>query len=163
MVENRENVVVMHCNHGKGRTGTIIVSLLLFANFFTRADEALQFYAKRRFQEEGYGVTQPCQIRYIQYFHTLLLYKKINLVAYFLREARFKGTYNLEDCYITAKSVRSKTDIFKSGLLNHGRIFVQNKYLMMGDIFLEIMLSNLFGDKQLGRLNFNTIFIPANG
>lgn len=39
---------------------------------------------------------------------------------------------------------------------------VKNKYLMMGDIFLELMLSNLFGDKQLARINFNTIFIPSN-
>jgi protein-tyrosine phosphatase len=40
-LENNDNVVIMHCNHGKGRTGTIIVSLLLFANFFTHVDEAL--------------------------------------------------------------------------------------------------------------------------
>lgn len=153
----------MHCNHGKGRTGTIIVSLLLFVNFFNEAEEAMQFYAKHRFHEEGYGVTQPCQIRYIQYFHTLLLYKKINLIPYFLREIRFKGKYNLPECYVTAKNVRNKEEIFKSALLQHGRIFVQNKYLMMGDIFMEIKLSNLFGDKQLCRLNFNTIFVPNNG
>lgn len=98
----------MHCNHGKGRTGTIIVSLLIFLNFFDDVGEALQFYSKRRFEEEGYGVTQPCQIRYIQYFSALLKDKKINLVPYCLREVWFRGTYHLDDCYILTKSVRSK-------------------------------------------------------
>lgn len=32
----------------------------------------------------------------------------------------------------------------------------------MGDVFFELMLGNLFGDKQLARINFNTIFIPPN-
>ena len=41
--------MVVHCNHGKGRTGTIIVCLLLYCNFFDSPEEALEFYAKRRF------------------------------------------------------------------------------------------------------------------
>lgn len=29
----------------------------------------MDFYAKKRFEiDEGYGVTQPCQIQYIRYF-----------------------------------------------------------------------------------------------
>ena len=60
-----EKVCVVHCNHGKGRTGTLICCFLLFIGFFAWAAEAMKFYAKRRFEEEGYGVTQPCQIKYI--------------------------------------------------------------------------------------------------
>lgn len=32
----------------------------------------MNFYAKRRFASDGYGVTQPCQIQYIRYFQKLL-------------------------------------------------------------------------------------------
>ena len=32
----------------------------------------MKFYASRRFAAEGYGVTQPCQIKYIEYFNILL-------------------------------------------------------------------------------------------
>lgn len=33
----------------------------------------MDFYAKKRFEkEEGYGVTQPCQILYIKYFEQVL-------------------------------------------------------------------------------------------
>lgn len=40
---------------------------------------------------------------------------------------------------------------------------MQNKYLLMGDIFFEFVQGSLFGDKEICRLNFNTIFIPNTG
>lgn len=33
-LENKDNVVAVHCNHGKGRTGTTIISFLMFIGFF---------------------------------------------------------------------------------------------------------------------------------
>jgi len=61
-------VVCFHCNHGKGRTGTAIICLMVFCGFFSGVDEAIKFYNKRRFVGENYGVSQPCQLRYIEYF-----------------------------------------------------------------------------------------------
>lgn len=66
--ENKKNVVAVHCNHGKGRTGTSIISFLLFTGFFEKYDEALNFYNMRRFVSLTYGVSQPCQKRYLSYF-----------------------------------------------------------------------------------------------
>jgi phosphatidylinositol-3,4,5-trisphosphate 3-phosphatase/dual-specificity protein phosphatase PTEN len=68
-----EKVVAVHCNHGKGRTGTIICCFLLYCNMFKNATLAMDYYAKKRFETngsdiEGFGVTQPCQIQYIHYF-----------------------------------------------------------------------------------------------
>ena len=66
--QNNYGVVCFHCNHGKGRTGTAIICLLIYSGFFSDVDEALKFYNKKRFQGENYGVSQPCQIRYMEYF-----------------------------------------------------------------------------------------------
>lgn len=69
-----ENVIIVHCNSGKGRTGTAIVCFLLFCGFFDNVDDALKFYGQRRFTC-GKGVSQPCQLRYVYYFESF--YKKI--------------------------------------------------------------------------------------
>jgi len=49
LLANENNIVVVHCNHGKGRTGTIICCLLLFGNIVKDSAIALDFYAKKRF------------------------------------------------------------------------------------------------------------------
>ena len=61
--------MAIHCNQGKGRTGTIICCFLLFCGRFRDPGAAMEYYAKMRFEVEGMGVTQPCQVRYIHYFH----------------------------------------------------------------------------------------------
>ena len=66
-----ENVVVIHCNAGKGRTGTLICSYLMFCGFADSAENAIIYYGMKRFKT-GLGVTQPCQLRYIYYLEKLL-------------------------------------------------------------------------------------------
>ena len=67
-----ERVAVFHCNHGKGRTGTIICCFLLYMGVFAEWKEVCNFYAERRFTQPGQGVTQPCQIQYVRYFDEVL-------------------------------------------------------------------------------------------
>jgi phosphatidylinositol-3,4,5-trisphosphate 3-phosphatase and dual-specificity protein phosphatase PTEN len=43
-VEDAKNVVVIHCTHGKGRTGTLISCYLLFSGFATNAQEAITYF-----------------------------------------------------------------------------------------------------------------------
>jgi phosphatidylinositol-3,4,5-trisphosphate 3-phosphatase and dual-specificity protein phosphatase PTEN len=50
---------VIHCNAGKGRTGTAISVLLLYSGFVDNIDDANKFYGLQRFSS-GIGVTQPC-------------------------------------------------------------------------------------------------------
>ena len=38
---DREKVVAIHCNHGKGRTGTIVCCFLIFCNMFKNVDLAM--------------------------------------------------------------------------------------------------------------------------
>jgi len=42
--EDKERVVAVHCNSGKGRTGTAICVFLLFAGYFDSIDDCLKFY-----------------------------------------------------------------------------------------------------------------------
>lgn len=77
MIENwlradDNHVAVVHCKGGKGRTGTIVVSLLFFRGECASVEEAERLFASMR-SSKSKGVTQPSQRRYIQYFKTVLV------------------------------------------------------------------------------------------
>lgn len=48
LCEDPENVVIVHCLAGKGRTGCIIACLLLYMGKFHKAQQALLHFAERR-------------------------------------------------------------------------------------------------------------------
>jgi protein-tyrosine phosphatase len=59
IISDKQNVVVIHCNSGKGRTGTAICSIMLYMGFFNNVDDCLRFFGHQRFTC-GKGVSQPC-------------------------------------------------------------------------------------------------------
>lgn len=63
--------MIIHCLAGKGRTGTLICCYLMYCGRFAKVDDALDYYARKRFYKGG-GVTQPSQRRYVHYFGELL-------------------------------------------------------------------------------------------
>eukprot|EP01105_Mastigella_eilhardi_P024183 TRINITY_DN6268_c0_g1_i1.p1 TRINITY_DN6268_c0_g1~~TRINITY_DN6268_c0_g1_i1.p1 ORF type:complete len:591 (+),score=125.23 TRINITY_DN6268_c0_g1_i1:125-1774(+) len=65
------NVAVIHCKGGKGRTGVVVVSWLLYGKWFPDIVAAAQHFAKQRSSTEK-GVTQPSQVRYLKYFQQML-------------------------------------------------------------------------------------------
>ena len=69
-VADRNNVLVVHCNAGKGRTGSAIAAILLYMGFFDNIDDCLKLFGHQRFSC-GKGVTQPCQLRYLYYLEAL--------------------------------------------------------------------------------------------
>lgn len=54
-----QNLIVVHCNSGKGRTGTAICAILLYMGYCDSIDDCLRFYGHQRFVC-GKGVSQPC-------------------------------------------------------------------------------------------------------
>lgn len=58
LIKDEENVVVIHCNGGKGRTGTLICSYLLYCGFADSAENAIAYFGWKRFKH-GLGITNP--------------------------------------------------------------------------------------------------------
>jgi protein-tyrosine phosphatase len=62
-----DRVVAIHCNHGKGRTGTAIIAFMILIGYINNAKICLRLYNAKRFNSGDYGVDQPCQLRYLKY------------------------------------------------------------------------------------------------
>ena len=71
LTANPKGVAAIHCKAGKGRTGVMIVSYLIFTELFQTSEEALIHYANQRTQDNK-GVTIASQKKYIKYFETYL-------------------------------------------------------------------------------------------
>ena len=58
-----DNIVVINCKAGKGRTGTVLCCFLLYSGVFDHPADALAYYAKKRFQQTNFRkfLSQNCQ------------------------------------------------------------------------------------------------------
>ncbi|KAH9577267.1 Dual specificity phosphatase [Trypanosoma melophagium] len=67
--EDKQNVVVVHCKTGKGRTGVMVSCLLLSLEPLSipNAEEAVKFFGNARTQD-GFEVTIPSRSHYVHYY-----------------------------------------------------------------------------------------------
>ncbi|XP_066918370.1 phosphatidylinositol 3,4,5-trisphosphate 3-phosphatase TPTE2-like isoform X2 [Clytia hemisphaerica] len=76
MKKDEQNMLVLHCKGGKGRTGTAVAAWLLFSGQFKSADKALNYFGIRRTDEakgnKYQGVETPSQSRYVRYLEKVI-------------------------------------------------------------------------------------------
>jgi len=76
LAQDPANVVAIHCKAGRGRTGVVISSYLLYSQVFDNATASLDFFASTRSSSDE-GVHVPSQVRYVHYMEGVL--KNVNL------------------------------------------------------------------------------------
>ena len=171
-----ENVVVVNCNAGKGRTGTLICCYLLYSGMFHNIQDAFDYYSLKRFSE-GFGVTHASQKRYVSYFFQVLttrnfpipcqrILTKIETTCYpYSGITTMQCDYGIYDnknnCLHNNENNRRE---IKINLLESDETLVfseDNLNLKLhGDILIELYNYRFVkSKKKLGRISFNTSFI----
>jgi len=88
LLKNPNGVAAVHCKAGKGRTGVMICSYLVFSGLCQSSEKAFRYYARVR-TKNNTGVTIASQKRYIKYFEAFLdanFYRPyINLIPKIIR------------------------------------------------------------------------------
>ncbi|XP_076755998.1 phosphatase and tensin-like protein isoform X3 [Xylocopa sonorina] len=166
-----ENVAVVHCKAGKGRTGVMVCCYLLHIKQFPTATDALNYYGTQRTHDRK-GVTIPSQRRYVDYYATLvqegLNYQPVTLL---LRKIQldpapiFHGGQGYLHCVIS----ESKKKIFSSDIVEVRKgmrsvsIPLKHNVALTGDIRVDFfnrpkMKRKVFVEK-LFHFWFNTFFV----
>ena len=105
LLKNPNGVAAVHCKAGKGRTGVMICSYLVFSHLCESSEKAFRYYARIR-TKDNTGVTIPSQKRYIKYFETFL-------------QANFCPPY----IFLIPKIIKSH---FSHLMVGKGRLLVKN-------------------------------------
>ena len=147
--KDNKNVICVHCLAGKGRTGTICCSLLLYAKLCFNYNDANNYFSYKRFKQLNKGVQEPSQLRYIKYLDYLIQRREyIALKAYEITEVFITGiklkdgesiTYKYETNYYKENG----SDTFKNN---------RNGQIVVGDVTINIYRNG----KLVGWVFFNT-------
>ena len=173
LLENKNHIIVVNCNAGKGRTGTLICCYLLFSGRFNNINDAFDYYSLKRFNK-GFGVTHASQKRYVEYFYQLINQQIKFSFPYVRKLTSIKVScipYENITQYIPNLIVSERNNILFSD--NNSRAYnSENKeinfnkipldIIIKGDILIELFSKCTIKKKKFGRVAFNTSFLNKN-
>ena len=175
ILDSRDNVLVVHCNAGKGRTGSAICAILLYMKVFNDIESCLKLFGYQRFSCTK-GVTQPCQLRYLYYFEAFFKRKVLSPCLKRLKGIQFVKVPNISgggavpifDVYQCNNSQLTKlyshtTQKFYDSELDEGIIFElsdedKESFILQGDIKIVFKNNDMY-HTTICRIMFNTSFI----
>lgn len=162
--KDKENVICVHCLAGKGRTGTICCSLLLYGKLLKTSNEANDYFSTKRFKKLNKGVQEPSQVRYLKYFDIMLDSKKfkgLELKMFEIQKVDITGVKLNDGESITYKI---ETNSYKENESKH-YISKDKGQIVAGDVTINIyrngtlkawiFFNTLFLDFSQNRLFFN--------
>ena len=170
LLEDINHIIVINCNAGKGRTGTLICCYLLFSGRFNNINDVFDYYSLKRLNK-GLGVTNPSQKRYVEYFYNIIN-KNIQISFPYVRKITginiscipYSEITSYIPCYnIYERNYQIKSFVDNTAYLLQDKEINFNKnplnLIVKGDILIELFHQYTFKKKSLGRVAFNTAFI----
>eukprot|EP01080_Neovahlkampfia_damariscottae_P005746 gene5746-9567_t len=183
---DEKNVVAIHCKAGKGRTGTVICSYLLYKGICNTPEEALLFFKKMRSNGDnpkGGSVDEPSQVRYINYYYqiiqkkvevkqNLLNLKKIcvNNVPYMFLQNGSKIVIEVFQFKKTELNTYTK-NVKRTIVHNPEEVFTlgENSYLILfnvdldveGDYIIDCRVDWNYSTQLMFRYSFHSAFIDG--
>lgn len=179
--EDSSNVAVIHCKGGKGRTGFMIVSVLVLGQTLG-ATAAMQHFAFKRTKNQS-GVVNPSQIRFLRYIEYISLHglpsppytelragaKPVVLSSIRIHglqhSDRFMGIVSF-DLYITVSDFGTDTELFDSRCVQQPPhpFTIGCNIGVRGDTCVTLWNRNgpFFSDMQVCYCCFHTCFVPPS-
>ncbi|XP_065653918.1 phosphatidylinositol 3,4,5-trisphosphate 3-phosphatase and dual-specificity protein phosphatase PTEN-like isoform X2 [Hydra vulgaris] len=172
LTKDVENVAIVHCKDGWGRTGVMICAYLLYKGFYDDAIDAMYYYAVTR-TENHKGVTIPSQRRYIEYFSYYLKHIKnqpgigFHRKTVFLKSFTFIGipTFNSGTCVPSFVIFSGEVELYKSETFEIKKsekeytMHLKNPLPLCGDIKVDFFHKDLFKKERMFVFWFNTTFL----
>ncbi|KAI9140718.1 hypothetical protein BKA69DRAFT_1078401 [Paraphysoderma sedebokerense] len=169
--QSPENVAVVHCKAGKGRTGVMLCAYMIYAGIQEKLEDCLKYYGQVR-TFDGEGVTIPSQIRYIGYFYRYLkeklsYYEKpMHLTTITLRSfpkiLKEQGTALSFNAFCKEKKLVARVIQIK---YDREKDLLQLTFPPMhleGDVKIQFFVKETFKKEKLFHFWFNTFFVSEH-
>jgi len=176
--QSDDNVAVIHCKAGRGRTGTVVASYLVYAGICRTAHHAIERFGQAR-SNTGASVQVPSQKRYVEYVEQMMKGLVANPTAptkVKLLRILMKPVPRPE---ITRGSMAPSVEVFQISSADptqpklvatlepgtqfraeHQLVRIDANIPIQGDIMLKVFNNRrLMGIKLLCRTQFSTAFV----